>query len=268
MATYIDAPVDEPFAPAAGDERFFLSAAIAMTAVIVAGFSTQLTMGRSTFYSPPLVHAHAIMFMGWVTIYLSQNVLVATGRMALHRRLGWVAAGWIVPMIVLGFGVTLAMVRRGQVPFFFQPLHFLVFDPLSLLTFAGLTGSAIVLRNKTDWHRRLHLCGMAMLMGPGFGRLLPMPLLQPWAWEASFAGGLIFPIAGIVSDLRRSGRIHPAWRWGLLSMMAGFLVIEAISYSSVGQVLYRAVTAHSPGANVPPLQFAQPPAGPLVTGRS
>src|SRR6059058_5995617 len=136
-----------------GDERFFLGAAVAMTLVIVAGFSTQLAMGRSTFYSPPLVHAHAIIFMGWITIYLLQNVLVATDRMALHRRLGWVAAGWIVPMIVLGFSVTLAMVRRGQVPFFFRPLQFLVFDPVSLLTFAALTGSAILLRSRTEWHR-------------------------------------------------------------------------------------------------------------------
>ncbi len=62
--------VDRPLAPPAGDERFFVGAAIAMTLVIIAGFSTQLVMGRSTFYSPPLVHAHAIIFMGWVTIYL------------------------------------------------------------------------------------------------------------------------------------------------------------------------------------------------------
>lgn len=268
MATSMGAPIDRPLAPPAGDERFFLGVAIAMTMVIVAGFSTQLTMGRSTFYSPPLVHAHAIIFMGWVTIYLLQNILVTTDRMALHRRLGWVAAGWIVPMIVLGFGVTVAMVRRGQVPFFFQPLQFLVFDPLSLVAFAALTGSAILLRNKTEWHRRLHVCGMAMLMGPGFGRLLPMPLLQPWAWEASFAGGLIFPIAGVVSDLRRTGHVHPAWRWGILTMLVAFLVIEAISYSSAGQALYRAVTVDSPGASVPSLQFAPPPAGPLMTGRN
>jgi hypothetical protein len=267
MASAIDARIDRPLAPAAGDERFFLGAAIAMTLVIVAGFSTQLAMGRSTFYSPPLVHAHAIMFMGWVTIYLLQNILVTTGRMGLHRRLGWVAAGWIVPMIVLGFGVTIAMVRRGQVPFFFQPLHFLMFDPLSLVTFAVLTGSAILLRNKTEWHRRLHLCGMAMLMGPGFGRLLPMPLLQPWAWEASFAGGLIFPIAGVVSDLRRRGHIHPAWRCGILTMLGAFLMIEAMSYSSVGETVYRAITAHSQGASVPPLEFAPAPVGPLITGR-
>ena len=260
--------IDRPDPVASGNERFFLGAAIAMTLLIVAAFSNQLAMGRSTFYSPPLVHAHAIIFMGWVTIYLLQNILVATGRMALHRRLGWVAAGWIVPMIVLGFGVTLAMVRRGQVPFFFRPLHFLVFDPLTLLTFAGLTGSAIVLRYRTQWHRRLHLCDMSMLMAPGFGRLLPLPLLQPWAWEASFAAAMIFPIAGVLADLRRSGEVHPAWRWGLVTIIASFILIEAITYSGVGLGLYRAVTWDSPGASVPPLEFAKPPAGGLVTGRT
>jgi hypothetical protein len=268
MATSVDTFIDRPLARPAGDERFFLGVAIAMTIVIVAGFSTQLTMGRSTFYSPPLVHAHAIIFMGWVTIYLFQNILVASDRMALHRRLGWVAAGWIVPMIVLGFGVTLAMVRRGQVPFVFQPIQFLVFDPLSLMTFAALTGSAILLRRKTEWHRRLHVCGMAMLMGPGFGRMLPTPLLVPWAWEATFALALIFPIAGVVYDFKRTGHAHPAWRWGILTMLTAFLLIEAISYSSAGQALYRAVTAGSPGARVAPLRFAAPPAGPLRTGRS
>ena len=250
-----------------GDERFFLGAAIAMTVVIVAGFSNQLAMGRSTFYSPPLVHAHAIIFMGWIAIYLTQNILVATNRIEVHRRLGWVAAGWMVPMIVLGFAVTLAMVRRGQVPFFFRPLHFLVFDPLSILTFASLTGSAIVLRRRTEWHRRLHLCGMAMLMGPGFGRLLPMPLLQPWAWETAFAGSLLFPIAGVVADLRRDGRVHPAWRWGIATMLGAFVLIEAITYSAPGQALYRFVAVDSPGAAVAPLQFAAPPSGSLVTGR-
>jgi hypothetical protein len=262
MATLVERP-----AAARGDERFFLGAAIVMTLVIIAGFSNQLAHGRSTFYSPPLVHAHAIIFMGWVALYLTQNIMVATGRMEIHRRLGWVAAGWMVPMIVLGFGVVLAIVRRGQVPFFFRPLQFLVFDPLTVLTFAGLTGTAILMRNRTEWHRRLHLCGMAMLMGPGFGRLLPMPLLAPYAWEASFAGGLLFPIAGMIADVRRTGHVHPAWPRGLAVMIGAFLAIEAISYSPVGLGLYRIVTADSPGATVPPLEFAAPPPGGLVTGR-
>src|SRR5690242_13876419 len=99
MATALDPGIDRPLAQRKGDERSFLGAAIVMTLVMVAGFSTQLAMGLSTFYSPPLVHARAIMFMGWVTIYLLQSIFVATDRMALRRRLGWVAAGWMVPMV-------------------------------------------------------------------------------------------------------------------------------------------------------------------------
>jgi hypothetical protein len=249
------------------DDGFFLNSAFVMALVIVAGFSVQLAMGRSSFSSPPLVHAHAIVFMGWVVLYLLQNVFAATGRTALHRRLGWIGSGWIVAMLVLGCMVTLAIVRRGQVPFFFRPLQFLIFDPVSLLTFAGLTVAAVVLRRQTDWHRRLHFCGMSMLLGPGFGRLLPMPLLAPWAWEASLAACLIFPIVGMLADLRRSGQVHPAWRWGMAAMAGCLILTEAITYSPVGGAIYTAVTAGSPGAATAPLAFPPPPGGPRITGR-
>ena len=250
------------------DDRFFVRGAIVMALTIVAGFSFQHAMGRSTFMSPPLVHAHAIVFMGWVAIYLAQNLLIGTGRVDIHRKLGWIALGWLFPMILLGCLVTLAMLRRGQVPFFFRPLQFLVFDPMTLFFFAGLTIAAVAMRRQTQWHRRLHFCGMSLLTMPAFGRLLPMPLLQPWAWEAAFAASMIFPIAGIVADLRRSGQVHPAWRYGIGAMLACFVLTEAITYSPVGTALYRAVTAGSPGASVPALEFAPPPGTALMTGRS
>jgi hypothetical protein len=257
----------KPQASWVGDAGFFVCAAIAMAAVIVAGFLTQFAMGRSTFASPPLVHAHAIVFMGWVVIYVLQNIFVAADRMALHRRLGWIAAAWMVLMVVLGCMVTAAMVQRGQVPFFFRPLHFLVFDPMSLFAFAGLTIWAIMRRRQTAWHRRLHFCGMAMLLGPGFGRLLPMPLLQPLAWEATFAASMVLPAIGMVWDVRRSGRIHPAWSWGVATMLCAFVMTEVVTYSPAGTALYRAVTADSKGANVPALAFPAKPAGLLRTGR-
>ena len=248
------------------DERFFVGGALVMTAVIVAGFSLQLAMGRSSFSSPPLVHAHAVVFMGWVAIYLSQNVLATTGRVALHRKLGWLAAAWMIPMLVLGCAVTVAIVRRAGVPFFFRPLQFLVFDPVTLFAFAGLTVAAILLRRQTDWHRRLHFCGMSLLLGPGFGRLLPMPLLAPWAWEAIVVACLLFPAAGMIADLRRSGRVHPAWGWGVAAILASTLVTEAITYSPVGGAIYRAVAAGSPGATVAPLSFPPPPGAPKPAG--
>jgi hypothetical protein len=258
----------QPVAPLAGDERFFLRAAIVMTITIIAGFSFQYLMGRSTFASPPRVHLHAFFFMGWVAIYLLQNIFVATGRMHLHRRLGWIAAFWIIPMVVMGCLVTAVMARNGTVPFFFRPLQFLIFDPVTVFAFAGLTVAAVRLRRRTEWHRRLHFCGMSLLLGPAFGRLLPLPLLQPWAWEAAFAATILFPLAGVVADIRRSGRIHPAWHWGIATMIGALVVTEAITYSPLGTSIYEAVTKGSPGASIAPLEFAPPPAGPLVTGRS
>jgi hypothetical protein len=257
----------QPVAPAAGDERFFLRAAIVMALTIVAGFSFQYMMGRSTFGAPIRVHIHAFFFMGWVAIYLMQNIFVATGRMTLHRTLGWVAAFWIIPMVFMGCFVTVAMVRNGTVPFFFRPLQFLVFDPVTVISFAGLTVAAVRLRRRTEWHRRLHFCGMSLLLGPAFGRLLPMPLLQPWSWEVDWAVCLLFPIAGMIADIRRSGRIHPAWHWGIATMVGALVVTEAVTYSPVGTSLYSAVTKGSAGASIDPYGFPPPPETPLMTGR-
>jgi len=252
---------DRSFTPSTGDERFFLRAAIAMTIIIVAGFSLDLALGRSTFHSPLLLHAHAVTFMGWVFIYLLQNIFAATGRMNLHRPLGWIATAWIAAMIVLGCLVTVAMVRRGGVPFFFTPLQFLVFDPVTLLSFAGLTWAAVVMRRRTDWHRRLHYCGMSLLLGPAFGRLLPMPFLVPYAYEIMIVVLLIFPAVGVWSDIRRTGTAHPAWGWGIATIIGSLLVTEAITYSPVGAALYHTVTAGSAGATVEPLAFPPPPPG-------
>lgn len=260
---------EHPFAPApvVGDERFFLRGAIVMTITIISGFGFAYLQGRSTFEAPIRVHLHAWVFMGWVGIYLLQNIFVATGRMRLHRKLGWIAAAWLVPMIVMGLIVTTVMVRQGHVPFVFRPLQFLVFDPVTVFAFAGLTVAAILMRRRTEWHRRLHFCGMSLLLMPAIARLLPLPLLMPWGYECAFAMSLLFPLVGVAADIRRSGRVHPAWNWGIAVMIGALFVVEGVTYSPIGTALYASVTAGSPGAAVPPLQFQPPPSGPLITGR-
>ena len=252
---------------AASDDRFFLKAAIVMALIVVTGFSTQLFMGRSTFSSPLHVHIHAVVFMGWIVIYVAQNAFAATGSMVLHKRLGWIATGWMVAMVVLGILVTVVMVRQGTVPFFFTPLHFLVFDPVTVLTFAGLTTAAVVNRRRTDWHRRLHFCGMAVLLAPAFGRLLPLPLLTPFAWEVTSLAALAVPIIAVILEYRRTSSVHRAWGAGIATIIGALILTEAITYGPLGSPLYRAVTAGSPGASIAPLEFPPPPTGPLITGR-
>lgn len=245
--------------PALGSEtRFFLISAIAMALVLVAGFSFQLAMGRSTFASPVALHLHALLFFGWTFFYVLQNALVDVGRSAVHRRLGWLAVAWVPAMLFMGTYVTVTIVRRGATPFFFEPLYFLVMNPVTLIVFAGFTTAAIMLRRRTQWHRRLMFCGMALLTGPGFGRLLPMPLLIPWAGWATFAAVMLFPVAGVVRDLRRDGKVHPAWWWGIGVIMAMQVSIDPISRSEAGMAIYTAALKGSPGASVPPLAFPAP----------
>jgi hypothetical protein len=268
MATLARQPFTPTPAPAIGDERFFLRGAIVMTITAISGFLFFYLTGRSTFEAPLRVQLHAWVFMGWVGIYLLQNVFATTGRIHLHRLLGRVAAAWLAPMIVMGLIVTDTMVRAGHVPFVFKPLQFLVFDPVTLFVFVALIGAGVMMRRRTEWHRRLNFCAMAMLLMPAIARLLPLPLLMPWAWEAAFAATLLFPLAGAIADVRRSGRVHPAWEWGAAAMLAGFVLVEAITYSPAGTALYRMATAGSPGAAVAPLGFPPaPPPGTLRTGR-
>src|SRR5688572_8812416 len=98
---------------AMGDERFFMTGAILMALVLVGGFSFHLAMGRSTFASPWPVHLHAFVFFGWTALYVTQNAMVATGSVAVHRRLGRLAAVWVPAMIVVGLYLSLSTVRRG-----------------------------------------------------------------------------------------------------------------------------------------------------------
>lgn len=240
-------------------DSFFRTLVIVMALTVVAGFSLNLAMGRSTFAARPLVHLHGLAFMGWVGLFVTQAWLATRGPIALHRRLGWIGAGWIAVLLVLGSWISIDVTQRGTTPFFFQPQNFLIANPLSAIVFAALAWAAIRMRRQTDWHMRLHICAMTAIIGPAFGRLLPMPLLIPYAFELAGIVGLVFPIAGMIRDYRKSGRIHPAWYWGIAAVLSVIPVSHTVANSALGDSIYAAVTAGHPGANVPGLEFPPPP---------
>lgn len=247
-------------APLEGDSGlFFRRTAMVMALVIVAGFSMQFLAGRSTFAARPLVHAHGIAFMAWVALFVTQSWLATRGPIALHRRLGWFGAGWIVVLLILGTWTTIDVTQRGSVPFFFRPQHFLIANPLSAIVFVALAWTAIHMRKRTDWHMRLQICAMVAIIGPGFGRLLPMPLLIPYAFEVAGLTGMLFIVAGMIRDWRKSGHVHAAWWWGLLANLAIIPLSNLIVYSPLGDAIYGRVIEGHPGAKVPGLEFAPMP---------
>lgn len=241
------------------EDRLFLWGSVVMVLVIVAGFATQLAAGRSSFASPLYVHVHALTFFGWVTLYTTQLLLATTGSIALHRRLGWLGAAWIPLMVGVGTLVAVESLRAARAAPIFAPAYFLIMAPMTVYCFAALATAAIVRRRETEWHKRLHFLAMASLMGPGFGRLLPMPLFIPYTGLVESAIVLIIPLGAIAIDANRTGRVHPAWWWGFGTIVAFRVLIEALGFSPLAVALYAFVTAGAPGAALAPLAYPAMP---------
>jgi hypothetical protein len=240
------------------ERRFFLIMALVMAALIVAGFSLNLAMGRSTFAAPALYHVHGVVFMGWLGLWVAQAVTIASGRRDLHIQLGKLAYLWIPLMVALGIAIMVVVARRNGGPFFFAVNEFLISNVSLLLCFGGLALWSLRSRRHNGWHRRLMFCAMVILTGPGIGRLLPMPLMIPNAWTFSFAATLVLPAVAVAYDLKRRGSVHPAYIWGLGIYVATFVGSMLLAFSPLGYAITEAVIAGTPGAERPMAAFLPP----------
>lgn len=256
MATL--APGATPLSAERSERRFFLIMACAMAATIVAGFSLNLAMGRSSFAVPWPYHVHGVIFMGWVALFLAQSFTIATGRRAMHIALGKLGYVWIPLMTAAGITIMTVVARRNGGPFFFAINEFLISNVMLLLAFAVTALWALRRRRHQGWHRRLLLASMAVLTGPGLGRLLPMPLLIPNAWTISFAASLVWIVIAMGYDLRRRGRVHPAYWWGMGIYVGTFIASMLLAFSPLGYALTHAVIDGTPGAERPMEAFLPP----------
>ncbi len=238
--------------------RFFTIMMFVMAGVIIAGFSLNLAMGRSSFAAPLAFHVHGLIFMGWLGLTLAQVVTIATGNIALHRKLGRLGWVWIPAMIVAGAMIILLSVRSSGGPFFFSQNEFLISNLAGLLVFGGLTLWAMQVRRYSGWHRRLMLVAMSALTGPGLGRLLPMPLFIPYAWPIAVSASFVFGVIAMVVDWRAHGRVHPAYWWGMGINVGAFLASMVLAYSPLGYAITEAVIAGTPGAERPMQAFLPP----------
>lgn len=248
----------ETGAQARGNTRFFTIMAFVMSFIIVAGFSLNIAMGRSSFAVPLAYHVHAVVFMAWIGIYLAQHVTASAGNWPLHAKFGKLAYLWVPLMVVFGTVVMVVVARRTGGPFFFHVSEFLWSNIMTLWCFGGLAWWALMRRRYTGWHRRLMLCAMAILTGPGLGRLLPLPLMIPNAWTITILVTMIFPVIGMIADRRTQGRVHPAYWWGLGIYAGVFLLSLALAYSPFGIGLTEQLIAGTPGAERPMEAFLPP----------
>lgn len=211
-----------PPLPSTGrDHRFLTIAGAAAFAAVLVGFARSYFL-KGLFGAPPLpwlVHVHAFLMTSWFVLFFVQIRLVATRRVAVHRRLGVLGGGLALLMVVVGVVVA----RRAAARDLAEPgdLEFFGFLLYALLMFSVLVSLALLLRRRKDYHQRLMLCSCLSMVGPGVARI---PLEHVPVLSVLKTGGplgllgfmLVLGYGCVAFDTWRNRRLHPAFVMGLV----------------------------------------------------
>lgn len=174
-------------------------------AITLFGFSH--TVGRELMDAgklpPAILVAHAVMSVTWLVVLSVQVSLVASGRVALHRRLGIIGAGLGGVMSVVAL---ITAVELRKLDFVGDPIANLAYLAIPLGAWISFTvpfALGLAWRARPDRHRPLMIIAACLLAGPALGRI---PEIRA---AGLYLTGLIpdcFVIAAIIHDRLRAGR--------------------------------------------------------------
>ena len=231
---------------------FYISMATLMIVLHIVAFGPAI-IDQSARNVPlpltPLVLAHTIVSAGWLLLFLAQAALVATGRVAVHRRVGLVGALLTVLFIAVGYLALLEEARRGfdlSGDLARRPAGGGAPDPAlmallwNFLTFGVLAGAGLLYRNRPAVHKRFML--LALLGGltntPIAHLVGHWPALQPWAGIIFLVSNVVSPSASAVYDKLSQGRIHPVSLWGaVVVFVSGGVFVAVIQPSAAWREL-------------------------------
>lgn len=205
----------------AGERRLYIWAAALIPAIVLLGFAR--TYYLKGFFGDPtlpglLVHIHGIVMTSWIVLFIVQVWLVASHRVRVHQRLGVFGAVLAALVLLVGILTAIAAARRGASPGP-PPLQFLVIPLGDMLVFAILVGTALYLRRRMDAHKRLMLLAAVNLLAPAIARI-PLHFIETGGALAFFGLTDLCLFACVVFDTVRNRRLHPAFAWGLLFIVA------------------------------------------------
>jgi hypothetical protein len=144
----------------ARDRQFFSRMAVACAAVGVIGFAptywVPLLTGNLTL--PPILHLHAAVFYGWLTLFVVQSRLIASRQVLRHRSLGMLGVALVTAMCFVGSMAAVHSMRAAEAAGFGAAARAFSVVPLTgIAFFAALFVIAVVRVSQPDVHKRLML---------------------------------------------------------------------------------------------------------------
>ena len=218
------------------DRSFYTFAGIIFIAIVFAGFARTYYL-KSYFgnpHLPLLLHVHGLVMSLWYVLFIVQVRLVATHRVALHRKLGVAGVSIAGVVAILGACVSVGLAKRD-----------LLADPKSngapfllglqlfgiVLVFITLISAALYYRRRSDYHKRLMALAMISTLGPAITRL-PLGLTKGHNIPATIVIAIAFVLICVIVDTVRNRRLHPAFGWGGALVIGAIFVVAPFAQSS------------------------------------
>ena len=202
------------------ERRFYVGAAIGAILIVFAGFARTYYL-KGVFGAPPileLVHIHGIVMTSWFLLFLVQVGLVATRHTNIHRKVGVGGTILAALMVIISVATAISAARRGVTPGP-PPLVFLVIPLGDLLVFSILVTAGISLRKKLTTHKRLMLMASMGILTPAIARI-PFEFIATGGPLVFFGLTDLVILAVVAIDTVRNRRLHPAFAWGALLVIA------------------------------------------------
>jgi hypothetical protein len=232
--------------PADRNERlFFTLMGVAVAATVFAGFARSYYLSHwlappaRTPEITPLLHVHATIFTLWIGMQVVQPALIAAGRVAVHRSLGWLGAALALAVWVLGNLASIEAMKVGYKgvgdPYAFYAITFFSMQAFGLIVLLG-----ILKRGEAATHKRLMLLSSAAVLEAAIGRL-PLQMVADTAPLSFYLGADAIILAGLLYDWRSRGRVHAVWLWGGGLLIASQFLRVAIMHSGPWLAFARAM---------------------------
>lgn len=202
------------------ERRFYVSVAIGVIIVVLAGFSVDLDLLHDMSPLSALVRVHGAAMLGWVALFVTQTVLVARRHVEWHRRLGIFGAALAGVVVIAGGATVVVAARLGgeHVPPGMPTPLFMARSAALLLDFAILVGAALALRRQSAWHKRLMLLAALVVFDAALARFISA--YTHWGLDPAIARDALVLLC-VAIDTLRYRRLHGAFvAGGLLVFVA------------------------------------------------
>ena len=205
--------------------KFFLFMGIVGVLAVLIGFAKTffIPVAERSFKAPFAVYLHGFFAFAWILFFLSQSVLIHSGKVKLHMRMGILgvilALGTAVTLIPVGLFTVEKELRAGLGE---TAVSGILGMFTSGLMFLGIFMSGMIYRKQLQVHKRLMLLATIVVLWPAWFRFRHYfpGIERPDIWFAVVLADSLIIIAW-VWDWLQNRRIHP-----VLLYVGMFIILE------------------------------------------